>query len=208
MASAAMIPRVAPDSGAGDGANQHEARRTRVHDDEDTSERWSARRADGDVMERLTLTLTWAAALGSALVAGVFFAFSSFVMPALAQLPPAQGIRAMQAINRAALQKPFLLTFVGTGLVCLVLAALSAADCADVRARYRLAASLCFLVGTFLVTRAANVPRNEALAAPDPEGVQAAARWASYLSEWTAWNHVRTGAALVALVLAMLALSA
>jgi len=156
-------------------------------------------------MERLTLSLTWATALGSALMAGVFFAFSSFVMPALGQLPAAQGILAMQAINRTALQKPFLLTFVATGLVCFVLAVLSVASWADVRARYRFAACLCFLVGTFLVTRAANVPRNEAIAALDPNSAQAAAQWASYLSEWTAWNHVRTVAALVALVLAMLA---
>ncbi len=34
------------------------------------------------------------------LVAGVFFAFSTFVMSGLARLPPADGIRAMQSINR------------------------------------------------------------------------------------------------------------
>lgn len=158
-------------------------------------------------MERITVTLGWAAALGSGLMAGVFFAFSSFVMPALSRLPAAQGIAAMQAINRAALYKPFLSTFVATGLVCLVLAALSAAQLGDVRARYRLASCLVFLVGTFIVTAAANVPRNEALERLDPSGVEAAARWATYLSEWTAWNHVRSVAALLALVLAMLARS-
>ena len=156
-------------------------------------------------MERLTAGLAWASALGSGLMAGVFFAFSSFVMPALARLPPAQGIAAMQAINRAALYRPFLSTFVATGIVCLVLAGLSAAHWSDARARYRLASCLVFLVGTFIVTRAANVPRNEALALLDPNGADAAAYWVTYLSEWTAWNHVRTGAALVALVLAMLA---
>src|SRR5690606_29761669 len=59
-------------------------------------------RAGGLLMEPLAVALTWAAAVGSALVAGVFFAFSSFVMPALATLPAAPAIRAMQAINRAA----------------------------------------------------------------------------------------------------------
>ncbi len=38
-------------------------------------------------------------ALGSALVAGVFFAFSTFVMKALGRLQPEQGIAAMQSIN-------------------------------------------------------------------------------------------------------------
>lgn len=39
------------------------------------------------------------AALGCGLIAGVFFAFSTFVMSALARLQPAQGIAAMQSIN-------------------------------------------------------------------------------------------------------------
>jgi len=159
-------------------------------------------------MESLTLVLGWASALGSGLMAGVFFAFSSFVMPALRELPAAQGIAAMQAINRTALHKPFLATFMATALVCFVLAAISVAHLGDARARYRLASCVVFLVGTFIVTAAANVPRNEALMALDVNSVEAAVRWASYLSEWTAWNHVRTLAALVALVLAMLARAA
>jgi len=119
--------------------------------------------------------------------------------------PGAPAIRAMQAINRAALHRPFLLTFVGTGAVCFLLAVLSLVSRADPRAPLRLAACVCYGVGTFLVTMRANVPRNQALAAIDPEGVEAEARWRRYLSEWTAWNHVRTVAALAALVLAMLA---
>lgn len=43
----------------------------------------------------MTFWLTVIAALASALMGGVFFAFSSFVMPALGRIPPAEGIRAM-----------------------------------------------------------------------------------------------------------------
>jgi len=156
-------------------------------------------------MDRLASLLAWASTLGTALMAGVFFAFSSFVMPALGRLPAAQGIATMQAINRTAMQKPFLSTFLATGLVCLLLAGLSIAGWADVRARYRFAGCLLFLVGTFTVTRVANVPRNQAVDALDPSSAQAATYWLTYLSEWTAWNHVRTVAALVALVLLILA---
>ena len=42
------------------------------------------------------------AALGCAMMSGVFFAFSTFVMKALARLPAEQGVAAMQAINVAA----------------------------------------------------------------------------------------------------------
>src|SRR5258705_6992637 len=48
---------------------------------------------------RVLTTVTFGTALGAGLVAGVFFAFSSFVMAALARLPPAQAIAAMQSIN-------------------------------------------------------------------------------------------------------------
>lgn len=43
--------------------------------------------------------LALVAAVGSALIGGAFFAFSSFVMGALGKLPPAQGVAAMQSIN-------------------------------------------------------------------------------------------------------------
>ena len=54
------------------------------------------------MLDGLLFVLTLFAALGCAMMAGVFFAFSSFVMPALRRLPATQGIAAMQAINVAA----------------------------------------------------------------------------------------------------------
>jgi uncharacterized membrane protein len=58
--------------------------------------------------------LTLTSAVGAGLVAGIFFAFSSFVMKALDRLPPAQGIAAMQSINVAVLNPWFLGAFLGT----------------------------------------------------------------------------------------------
>ena len=43
--------------------------------------------------------------LGAAMIGGVFFAFSSFVMKALARLPSAEGIAAMQSINIVVLNR-------------------------------------------------------------------------------------------------------
>jgi uncharacterized membrane protein len=53
-------------------------------------------------MSRLVQYLTFATALGCGLSAGVFFAFSSFVMPALDRLAPGQSIRAMNSISKLA----------------------------------------------------------------------------------------------------------
>jgi uncharacterized membrane protein len=49
--------------------------------------------------------------LGAALVAGIFFAFSTFVMTALGRLPPEQGIAAMQSINVTVLNPWFFAVF-------------------------------------------------------------------------------------------------
>ena len=64
----------------------------------------------------LTL-LILAAALGAATIGGVFFAFSTFVMRALGQLPPTQGVAAMQRINVVVLNPVFLGIFVGTAVL-------------------------------------------------------------------------------------------
>ena len=55
-----------------------------------------------------------AGAIGTALIAGAFFAFSSFVMGALGKLPPAQGIAAMQSINVVVINPWFMSAFIGT----------------------------------------------------------------------------------------------
>lgn len=151
--------------------------------------------------------LTLGSALGCGLVAGVFFAFSSFVMKALARLPPAQGIAAMQSINVAVINPVFLGVFLGTAAACALLAVSSLVRWHKPGAPYLLAGCLLYLAGTFLVTIIFNVPHNNALAAVDPASAEGARLWASYLSRWTAWNHVRTLAALAAASALTLALT-
>jgi uncharacterized membrane protein len=146
------------------------------------------------------------AALGSGLIAGVFFAFSGFVMTALARLPAAQGIAAMNAINVAVINAAFLGVFFGTGALCLALAVAALAGAGAGRAPWLLAGAAAYLVGSLGVTMTCNVPRNNALAALDPAGGDAAASWARYVADWSVWNHVRTGASLAAAALFTLAL--
>ena len=137
--------------------------------------------------------LTLGAALGCALVGGIFFAFSNFVMRALFRVPPPAGIAAMQAINVTVLNPLFLALFFGAGALCLLL------DFYSFQAPLRLAGALLYLVGTIGVTLAFNVPRNNALARLDPAG--SVSDWRRYVQEWTWWNHVRTLAAVAAAAL-------
>ncbi len=158
------------------------------------------------MLERLLFGLTFAAAIGSGLVAGIFFAFSTFVMAALGRIPPEQGIAAMQSINITVLNPTFLTAFLGTGVVCLALAAGSYVWWGEASGKLILAASLIYLVGCIGVTMVCNVPLNDALAAVEPSTPEAAALWSGYLSSWTAWNHLRTAAPLLSAILFMAAL--
>lgn len=66
--------------------------------------------------------------------------------------------------------------------------------------------ALLYLLGNIGVTRAFNIPRNNAVAAAVPEGAEAAHVWERYLREWTTWNHVRTLTGILAAAVLTLAL--
>ena len=141
---------------------------------------------------------TLATALGCGLVAGVFFAFSTFVMPALKRLPPANGIAAMQSINELAVTPAFMATLFGTAVACLGLVVRAAVSSGEWPTALVIAGGALYIVGTIGVTIACNVPLNDGLAMLHPQDAGAASRWAEYVTKWTAWNHVRTVAALAA----------
>jgi uncharacterized membrane protein len=145
-----------------------------------------------------------AAALGSGLIGGVFFAFSSFVMAALARRPAPEGIAAMQAINITVINPLFLGAFLGTALLSLLLPA--AAFFTSGANAFLIAGSLLYLFGTFGVTIFGNIPHNNRLARLDAAGAEARAYWPDHHRLWTRWNHVRTVAALLAALAFTLAL--
>ena len=148
--------------------------------------------------EQLFIVLTIVAGLGLGLIGGVFFAFSTFVMRALARIAPAAGMSAMQSINIAVINPMFLGVFLGTAAVCLAtgLAAILRWDMPG--SGWVLAGSVLYLIGTLGVTIVCNVPLNNALARVEPSQADAPEVWAGYVRRWTIWNHVRTLAALAA----------
>jgi uncharacterized membrane protein len=153
------------------------------------------------MVDDLLFTVAFLSALGCGLIAGVFFAFSAFVMKALARISPAHGIAAMQSINVVVINPLFMTAFLGTALGCIILAAWSLSAWHQAGVVYMLAGSLHYLIGTILVTIVCNVPRNHELAAVDPLSDDGAGVWARYATGWTKWNHVRAGAALAAAAL-------
>jgi uncharacterized membrane protein len=158
-------------------------------------------------MADLLVALTLVTALGCGLSAGALFAFSSFVMKALARLPAPQGIAAMQSINVQAPTPVFMTALFGTALACVAVAVWALADWDGSSSPWLLAGSALYIAGVPGLTMGYHVPRNNALARLDPSSAEGEGYWARYLVEWTRWNHVRaaTGiAAAAALTLALI----
>jgi len=135
--------------------------------------------------------LTTVAAIGSGIVGGVFFAFSTFVMKALDRLPPAHSISAMQAINKAAPNAWFMAALFGTAIACVAVGIAAVVRWGEAGATYQLVGAVLYLA-VIVLTIAYHIPRNESLATIDPNTADAARQWPAYSSGWTAWNHVRT----------------
>lgn len=157
-------------------------------------------------MTSLLPALTFAAALGSGIMAGFFYSFSNVIMGSLARIPAPVGIAAMQSINIVVQNPVFFLLFFGTALLSLILIAMAAMGYATGGTGVLVAGGVVYLVAVIGVTIFFNVPMNNALAATDPASAAGAESWADYLRRWTMWNHVRTVGNVAALALFLLAL--
>lgn len=154
----------------------------------------------------LLLVLLGLTVLGSGLVAGIFVAFSTFIMPALARVDTAHGISAMQSINSTILGSLFMPLFFGSTLTAVLLAGLALADWRGPVSLTMLTGGFVYLAGMFFCTILRNVPLNRQLAGVQPGQAEAVETWARYLKQWTFWNHVRSLASLLACALFLFAL--
>ncbi|CAN7659159.1 MULTISPECIES: DUF1772 domain-containing protein [unclassified Variovorax] len=143
-------------------------------------------------LNALMLPLTVLAAVGSAVIAGLLFAFSTSVMKALSQLPPEQGMAAMQNINVTIQNPVFLGVFAGTALLCAVLVLRALLHANDAATWWLVVGAAAYLIGTFGVTMVFNVPMNNTLARAEASEAVAAVQWPAYVGPWVRWNHLRT----------------
>jgi uncharacterized membrane protein len=146
------------------------------------------------VLDGLLFISVLVAALGCGLVAGTFFVFSVAIMRALERV--SGGMAAMQSINVVILNPAFLGVFMGTALLCVLLAIASLARWSWPASILIFAGALVYLVGSIAVTMIFNVPMNNSLAASDPATAEGHEVWSAYLRNWTFWNHVRSIASL------------
>jgi len=108
------------------------------------------------------------------------------------------GIAAMQSINVVVINPWFMGAFLGTAVICVLLAGTALFHWQRPASLYLLAGSMFYVLGSLLVTMRFNVPRNNALAIVDAAAANGPTVWAQFVAEWSVWNHVRSIASLLA----------
>ena len=151
--------------------------------------------------------LLWAAALSSGLIAGVYFAFSGFIMPAFSKIESAQSIAAMNSINETILRSLFMPLFFGSSIISVLLIITAFIQWNEAGTILILIAGAVYFVGMFACTVLFNVPLNHSLARLDQNSTNAHQIWLHYLKTWTNWNHLRTVSSLVTCILCVWHLS-
>ncbi len=142
------------------------------------------------------------------LLAGVFYAFSVAIVPALRTIKAMQHIAAMQAINVKIINPVFMLSFLGPTIL-LPLAAFLHRGTAQFP--WLVAAAILHIIGANGVTIAGNVPLNEALDKVDVSQLSEAEadpirqEFQGTGSPWMRFHAIRTFAAILATVLVFIA---
>lgn len=135
------------------------------------------------------------------IMAGVYFAFSVFVMKSFAQLPAFQAAQAMNKINDVIVNTLFLPIFFGSTLCYIGIIILQFFDWQSGHSEIMIAAAIIYIIGMFLVTAFGNVPLNNRLKASETNDQDLTLLWPPYLYKWTRLNHLRTISCLISLTL-------
>lgn len=148
------------------------------------------------------------AAITTALMAGLFYAWSVSVMPGIGRLPDSGFLSAMQAMNRAILNPLFFLCFMGAALLLPAATFLHYSHPVSGRFWLLLGATVCYLVGVMGVTMAGNVPLNNSI---DVFNIQTATAAelakmrADFEGPWNRLNNIRTVCVTLSILLVIMA---
>jgi len=156
----------------------------------------------------IVTALLWTAALSSGLIAGIYFAFSVFIMKAFGKIETSQSVAAMNAINETILRSLFMPLFFGSTIISVILIVVALVHWGDTGSGLTLIAGAIYFVGMFVCTVVFNVPLNNVLAGLGEDSANAVEVWSHYLKVWTRWNHLRTVRSLATCGLSIWLLSA
>ena len=131
-------------------------------------------------------------ALWSAIVGGVFSAFSEFVMSALRKTETSGAIEAMQHINRDVIRTQFVAGILSIAVFSTLVTLYSFAAFEGAALVTLVLAAAVYLPSVFLMTVLGNVPMNNRLESLDHTSAEAHAYWLEYGEKWTRLNHFRS----------------
>jgi uncharacterized membrane protein len=159
-------------------------------------------------MADILIVFTLIATLACGIIAGVFYAFSTIIMNGLGRIPGVHGVAAMRGINNAVINRLFLGPYLGAVLLCALIVVVAPFAWSAGAAALAVLGALAYIIGTFVVTIVFSVPLNNRLEEAKADDPETMALWNDYLQRWTMWNHVRTGAAVAATALFIVAVCA
>ncbi|AUD01072.1 anthrone oxygenase family protein [Spirosoma pollinicola] len=159
-------------------------------------------------MPTLSNTILACATLTTALMAGLFYAYSCSVNPGLNRLPDTAYLMAMQSINKAIQNPVFFVSFLGTPILLLYSTWLHYGSPVTARFWLLVGATLVYLIGALGVTVLGNIPLNNGLDAFSIQTAsleEIAAQRQKFEGPWGSWHLIRTIASISTLILLILA---
>lgn len=148
------------------------------------------------------------AALATALMAGLFYNWTSAITVGLHRLPDKEYIAAMQSINRAIQNPLFFLSFFGAAILLPVCSYLHYQQPLTTKFYSLLVAAILYLVGVMAVTILGNIPLNNLLDKFDLQNAsleEAAKLRTAFEAKWNNLNTIRTICSCISLVFILMA---
>ncbi len=150
------------------------------------------------------------AALATALMAGLFYNWTTAITTGLHKLPDREYISAMQSFNRTIQNPLFFLSFFGAALLLPLSCFLYYKTSVSMQFYLLLAAAILYLAGVMAVTIAGNIPLNNMLDKFDLANASVekiAAMRRAFENKWNNLNTIRTAASFISLLLVLLSLN-
>lgn len=154
----------------------------------------------------MTTILLIITATVTALIAGLFYAYSCSVVLGLGKLSDSEYLKSMQSINREILNPVFFLSFMGTAFLLPISTFLYRGQ--NLVFILLLMATLAYLIGVFGVTMFGNVPLNDHLDKFDIVNSSAEAikeMRNNFERKWNFLNNIRTVFSVITIVLTVCA---
>jgi uncharacterized membrane protein len=155
---------------------------------------------------KMTTILLIITATVTALIAGLFYAYSCSVVLGLGKLSDTEYLKSMQSINREILNPVFFLSFMGTAFLLPISTFFYRGQ--NPAFILLLLATLAYLIGVFGVTMFGNVPLNDQLAQFDIANSSAEAikeMRGKFENRWNFLNNIRTLFSVITIVLTVCA---